>query len=242
MLSVAKFFWRIFSHVVMLKSLGYWDLVRKKPTRLAHITQTKRLTQIKSCSLPEQKIALDHLLLHVMPKMRSLRKTEKNRKRRWLLKKACNNFRCNPYKAGKSLWPEVLCTLFLDQANLDQCKASGLIDKSYHLTLDELEGLPPQPQVIKMFKKGCFTYDDFLNLLSSQRNASAPGLNGIPYKVYKKNSGLCKFLFQILKCAFSKGETPLQWQNAKETNPQIKSTIQKLDLRFLTNCSSKYWR
>ena len=138
--------------------------------------------------------------------------------------------------------PKYFVSLNVDQANLDQCKASGLIDKSYHLTLDELEGLPPQPQVIKMFKKGCFTYDDFLNLLSSQRNASAPGLNGIPYKVYKKNSGLCKFLFQILKCAFSKGETPLQWQNAKETNPQIKSTIQKLNLRFLTNCSSKYWR
>ena len=175
-----------------------------------------------------------------MSKMRSLRKTEKNRKRRWLLKKACNNFRCNPYKAGKSVFDsKYFVSLNVGQANLDQFKASRLIDKSYHLTLDELEGLPPQPQVIKMFKKGCFTYDDFLNLLSSQRNASATGLNGIPYKVYKKNSRLSKFLFQILKCAFSKGETPLHWQSGKETNPQIKSTIQKLDLRFLTNRSSE---
>ena len=67
-----------------------------------------------------------------------------------------------------------------------------------------------------MFKKGCFSYDDFLNLLSSRRNASAPGLNGIPCKLYKKCSKLSKFIFQLLQCAFSKCEIPLQWRRARE--------------------------
>ena len=38
----------------------------------------------------------------------------------------------------------------------------------------------------------------------------------IPYKVYKKCSKLSKYLFQILKCVFSKGVIPLQWQSARE--------------------------
>ena len=67
-----------------------------------------------------------------------------------------------------------------------------------------------------MFKKGCVSYNDFFNLLSSPRNASAPGLTGISCKVCKKCSKLSKFIFQILKCAFSKGEIPLQWQSARE--------------------------
>ena len=54
------------------------------------------LATIKSSSLPEQKIALDHLLLHVRSKVRSLRKVEKYRKGIWLLKKARNDFKRNP--------------------------------------------------------------------------------------------------------------------------------------------------
>ena len=168
------------------------------------------LAQIKSSSLSEQKTALDHLL-HVRSKIRSLRKAEKNRKRRSLLKKARNDFKRNPCKAGKSLLDlKCFVSLKVNQANLDQHKASSLNDHSYDVPLGELKGLPPQPQVIKMFKKGCFSYDDFLNLLSSHRNASAPGLNGIPYKLYKKCSKFSKFIFQILQCAFSKCEIPLQ--------------------------------
>ena len=175
------------------------------------------LAQIKSSSLPEQKIALDHLLLLVRSKIRSLRKAEKSRKRHWLLKKARNDFKHNPYMAGKSLLdPKCFVSLKIYQANLDQHKASSLNHQSYDVPLGELEGLPLQSHVIKMFKKACFSYYDFLNLLSSHRNASAPGLNGIPYKVYKKSSKLSKFLFQILKCAFSKGEIPLQCQSARE--------------------------
>ena len=113
-----------------------------------------------------------------------------------MLKKPRNDFKRNPFKAGKSLLDcKCFVSLKVDQANLEQHKASNLNDLSYDVPLGELEYLPPQPQVIQMFKKCCFFYDDFLNLLSSRRKASAPGLNSIPYKVYKKCSKVSKFLF-----------------------------------------------
>ena len=84
------------------------------------------------------------------------------------MNKAKNKFKSNPYKAGKCLLdPKCFVSLKVNQANLDQLKASYLNDKSYAVPLDELEGLPPQVQVIKMFKKGCFSYNDFLFIIFS---------------------------------------------------------------------------
>ena len=92
------------------------------------------LAQIKSSSFPEQKISLDHLLLHVRSKIRSLCKAEKSCKRHWLLKKAHNDSKRNPYKAGKSLLdPKCFVSLKVDQANFDQHKAFSLNDQSYNL-------------------------------------------------------------------------------------------------------------
>ena len=65
---------------------------------------------------------------------------------------------------------------------LAQIKSSPLPeqnDKSYDVFLDELEDLLPKPQVTKILRKGSFAYNDFLNLISFRRNASAPRLNEI---------------------------------------------------------------
>ena len=81
--------------------------------------------------------------------MRSLRKAEKSHKRRWLLKKGCNNSKCNPYKAGKSLL-DSKCFVSL---KIDQHKASCVKDKSYDVPLDELEALHHNLKSLKCLKK-----------------------------------------------------------------------------------------
>ena len=53
--------------------------------------------QIKTIFLPDQRTALEQLLPNVKYKIRSLRKSGKSRKRRWLVKKAKNDFKYNPY-------------------------------------------------------------------------------------------------------------------------------------------------
>ena len=40
--------------------------------------------------------------------------------------------------------------------------------------------------LLKTLPTNCFSFEDFSQILSTRRNTSAPGLNGIPYKVYKK--------------------------------------------------------
>ena len=59
--------------------------------------------QIKTIFLPDQRTALEQLLANVKYKIRSLHMSEKSRQWRWLVKKAKNDFKSNPYNAGKTL-------------------------------------------------------------------------------------------------------------------------------------------
>ena len=77
-------------------------------------------------------------------------------------------------------------------------------------------GLPDKPPLLKPFPTNCFYFEDFLQILSTQRNASAPWLNGIPYKVYKKCPKINKFLFKFFLSCMNKGISPLQRWSAKE--------------------------
>ena len=79
------------------------------------------LAQIKSASLPEQQVALTQLLTNIKCKIR--KGSIKARKRRWLIKRAKNEFHVNTYKAGKNLLdPKCYCCLNVDQETLDQHK------------------------------------------------------------------------------------------------------------------------
>ena len=104
----------------------------------------------------------------------------------------------------------------VEQADLDQRKSSSLVDINYNIALANLECFPDKPPLLKPFPTNCFSFEDFFQILSTRRNASAPGLNGIPYKVYKKCPKINKFLFKFFLSCMNKGIIPLQWQSAKE--------------------------
>ena len=55
-----------------------------------------------------------------------------------------------------------------------------------------------------------FNYEEFYRIVATRRNASAPGLNGIPYKVYKKCTNICAYLFNVFKCCFKNCVVPIQ--------------------------------
>ena len=142
--------------------------------------------QIKTIFLPDQRTALEQLLTNVKYEIRSLRKSEKSRKRRWLVKKAKNDFKSNPYNAGKTLLdPKCYVNFKVKQEDLDQHKSSSLIDINYDVPLAVLQSLPDKPSLQKSFPTNCFSFEQFFQILSTRRNASAPGINGYPIKSTK---------------------------------------------------------
>ena len=72
---------------------------------------------------------MEQLLTNVKNKIRSLHRSEKSRRRSWLVKKARNELKANTYNAGKTLRdPKCYVNLKVEQADLDQHKSSSLID------------------------------------------------------------------------------------------------------------------
>ena len=84
-----------------------------------------------------------------------------------------------------------------------------MVHENYDIPLGNLQGLPPAPSLLKKLNKSSFSYNDFFEILLTCRNASAPGLNGIPYKVYKKHSKLSKFLFKVFQACLKRCEIPI---------------------------------
>ena len=92
------------------------------------------------------------------------------------------------------------CSSFnIDQETHNQHKSSSLFDKNYDIPLGNFNSLQPELPLLKKLNESSFSYDDFFEILSTHRNGSAPGLNVIPYKVYKKCSTISKFIFQFFK-------------------------------------------
>ena len=111
-----------------------------------------------------------------------------------------------------------------------------MVDKNYDIPLGNLEDLPPEPSLLKKFNKSSFSYNDFLEILLTRRNASAPGLNGIPYKVYKKCPKISKFLFKIFQTCFKRCEIPVQWQSAQEIAVSSPSENKLSDFLLIVQC------
>ena len=111
------------------------------------------------------------------------------------MKRAKSKFKVNPYKAGKNLLdPKCYCSL-----KVDQHKSYNLFDKNYDTPLDNLEGQPPEPCLLKKLI--------FLAILVTCRNASAP---------YKKCPKASKFSFKNFQACFKRCQIPIQWQSAQE--------------------------
>ena len=106
-------------------------LSRRTKLSIRLIKEKNLLTaQIKTIFLPDQRTTLEQLLTDVKYKIRSLHKPEKSRKRRWIIKKAKNDFKSNPYNAGKTLLdPKFYINLKVEQEDLDQHKSSSLSDR-----------------------------------------------------------------------------------------------------------------
>ena len=156
-------------------------------------------TQISSTVDPHEQASLRELLAPIKDKIRNFRRAEKQRKKRWLLKKSQERFNENPYQTGKELLDSNSdAKLTVDQLTLDKFKSTSVEDNSYDVSLHPLEGLPSSPNLKVPFSSKSLSFDEFSAILATRRNASCPGLNAIPYKVYKQCTQIRKFLCNIL--------------------------------------------
>ena len=156
------------------------------------------LTQISSTVDPHEQASLRELLAPIKDKIRNFRRAEKHRKKRILFKESQERFNENPYQAGKELLDSKSdAKLTADQLTLGKFKSASVEDKFYDVPLHPLEGLPSSTNLKVPFSSKSLSFDEFSAILATRRNASCPGLNAIPYKVYKQCTQIRRFHFNI---------------------------------------------
>ena len=145
-------------------------------------------------------------------KIRHLKKKEGSRKRRWRRTKARGRFIKDPYKASKDLLsPKDKTPLAVEKQVIDDYIKDVASDGSREVELGVLDGLP-DVEVSKRFDGSKFRMKQLESILRKTRNASAPGPNKIPYKVYKKCSKIVSFLFGIMRLVETSKVPPLRWR------------------------------
>lgn len=200
------------------KSKNLKGFSRRTKLSIALVCEKNSLiSQVESCMCPLHKEGLLQLLSVTRAKLRSFRKSEKSRIRRKKYKEAQLSFKKNPYLAGRSLLdPKVSAFLKVSKSELNQYKLSVLADDLYSTNLGSLPDLPPNPPLLKEFHSHALSLEDFSNVLSSRRNSSAPGINGIIYRVYKLCPQISSFLYRIFCSCVKNCVVPVQWRVAKE--------------------------
>ena len=171
---------------------------------------------VQESLVAEERLGFQMALNQCKAKLRKKRKAERKLKTKRSYSRNIKDFYKNPYEAGKAvLDPRVDTKLSIGLDELDAHRASSLKDPFASIPLGDLEGLPPPPKQKMPWKPSSFNLQEFEALLKSRRNGSAPGLNMIPYKVYKVCENLKHYLFRILVAISHSHDIPPQWQCGK---------------------------
>ena len=167
----------------------------------------------KRVSSDEERTGICSLVDEYRVRLKNLRQAECSRKRRWRRKNTRSRFFKDPYGVARSvLSPKVVSQPNVPQEELDRYLLPLSRDVQRDVPLGDLQGLPNLPEVKTCFNEKPLHRSLLNSIVKHKRNASRPGVNGIPYKVYKKCPNITNALFGIMKRVSQSGVVPLKWR------------------------------
>ncbi|KAJ8376434.1 hypothetical protein SKAU_G00070140 [Synaphobranchus kaupii] len=103
-----------------------------------------------------------------------------------------------------------------DQERKDQAKASLVAECRKHVLEQEQQpGYVPKPtEPSALFDTSPPKLSEIRQVIQQARSASAPGPNGIPYKLYKNCPRVLKLLWTLMRTAWTKLIIPSEWRRA----------------------------
>ncbi|KAI8490092.1 hypothetical protein Bbelb_321620 [Branchiostoma belcheri] len=181
--------------------------------RLDHVS----IAWIYKKELPrsEEKQGLEELQSKARLKLAALRRAEKQRAKRKEREKARRSFFENPHRFTKKLFEQSKSgVLNVPKKDMEDHLRGVYSDKLREAPMPNIEGLvrPSQPGV--EFDVSEPKLSEVVKFIDKARTASAPGPNGVPYKVYKKCEQLRKRLWKLLKVVWRQDVVPLSWNKA----------------------------
>lgn len=151
----------------------------------------------------------------IKTRLTTLRKAENLRKLRKKKERTRTQFFKNPFKFVKDLFAsEKSGTLKASRQELEEYMERVHQDTKRHEQLAIPRDIPPvQPPEVSM--ETCPPkWKEVEDTVRRARSASAPGPNGVPYKLYKNTPDVLRHLWKLMRIVWKKGVIPKAWRRA----------------------------
>ena len=198
--------------------------------------ELKKLRKAFKSANPEEKEGLKDLRDEHRKEISSLRKAEQilKRKRNTARKRAA--FIANPYRFSKQLFEnERSGCLSSSLQDIERYLESVHADQLRNEPLSDCQRILPEDTPETPFDEKEPTLTEIKEVVRKSRSSSAPGPNGIPYKVYKQCPTLLRKLWILFKVIWRKGAIPPEWQVAEGIfNPKEKNSKDVTQFRTIS--------
>uniref|UniRef100_A0A3B4XDA6 Reverse transcriptase domain-containing protein n=1 Tax=Seriola lalandi dorsalis TaxID=1841481 RepID=A0A3B4XDA6_SERLL len=164
---------------------------------------------------PEEKAGLKELWDELRQKLARLRRVERIRRRRKKKEKERTSFFRDPFKYAWQLLDEKRRgKLNTSKEELESYMKSQYSDNRRASPLGPPGHVPhPNPPTIQ-FDISPPKLQEVEVVIKKARSASAPGPNGLPYKLYKNCPQVVRVLWRLMRTAWRNKEVPAEWQQA----------------------------
>lgn len=185
----------------------------------------------------EEKEGLKPLWEEVKKNLASLRRAERIRKRRRRKERERSNFFKNPFKHARQLLEDKRNgKLEITQSQLESFIREQYSDPAKSTPLGSPGYVPRPAPPSFLFNADLPKLSEVAEVVRKARAASAPGPNGISYKLYKYCPGVQRYLWNLLRVAWKNQVIPSEWRRAvtvfipKETNSTTISQFRSIAL------------
>lgn len=163
----------------------------------------------------EEKEGLKPLWDEVRKELAGLRRAERIRKRRRRKEKERSNFFKNPFKHARQLLEDKRSgKLEITKSELESYIKEQYSDPAKSTPLGSPGYVPRPAPPTSLFDAALPKLSEVTEVVRKARSASAPGPNGIPYKLYKYCPGVLRHLWKLLRVAWKNQVIPSEWQRA----------------------------
>ena len=189
--------------------------VSRRTREIASVrSNLRRLKKLyKNVSSDQERTSICCLIDEFRDKLKNLRQAECSRKRCWRRSNTRSRFFQDPFGVAKNVRsPKIVSQPTVSQDELDRYLLSLSRDDHRDVPLGDLPGLPELAKASNSFNDRPLHRSLLSGIVKRKRNASRAGVNGIPYKVYKKCPSITNALFIIMKRVSNSGIVPLKWR------------------------------
>ncbi|XP_016406634.1 uncharacterized protein LOC107739136 [Sinocyclocheilus rhinocerous] len=166
----------------------------------------------------KEKEGLKNLWNQIQARLADLRCAERIRKHRNRKEKARLSFLRDPFKFARGLLEEKKSgKLHTTQQELEVFIKSQISDSQKESPLRSPGYIPQLPEPTSQFDTSPPKWSEVKKIVEQTRAASAPGPNGVTYRVYKNCPLLLKHLWKLMGMAWKVQSIPVDWSKAVTT-------------------------